>query len=133
MTLRILVADDDADIADVLRMTLTTMGNDVVMSATARDSIAQLGSGQFDGVLLDLTMPDMPPDKLVASILDIAARPPIVVFSARSARETRSYAERLGAAVLTKPCEVSELLDAIETTFNGRPSRGAPKPPLEAR
>lgn len=133
MTMRILVADDDADMVEVLRMTLTTMGHEVVTSTTARDSIDQLGAGTFDGVLLDLTMPDMPPEKLVASILGIAERPPIVVFSARAARETRAYAQQLGAAVLTKPCDLNELLDAIGSTFGGSVGGSKASDEVEAR
>lgn len=119
MSLRILVADDDADMVDVLRMALDTMGHTAVTSTTARSSIEQLAAGGFDGVLLDLTMPDLPPERLVSAILGIADRPPIVVFSARAEEETREFAQRLGAAMLTKPCELNDLLDAIDTNFVG--------------
>ena len=117
--MRILVADDDVDMVEVLRMTISTMGHTAVAATTARSSIEQLAAGGFDGVLLDLTMPDMPPERLVSALLGIANRPPIVVFSARAAQETRAYADRLGAAMLTKPCELGDLIDAVETNFAG--------------
>lgn len=117
MTLRILVADDDLDMVDVLSMALESLGHTAVATTSARSTLEQLAGGGFDGVLLDLSMPDMPSERLVAAILGLADRPPIVVFSARAEHESRVIAQRLGATMLTKPCELSDLLDAIESNF----------------
>ncbi|MCC7109597.1 MAG: response regulator [Deltaproteobacteria bacterium] len=130
---RILVADDDEDMADVLRMSLATMGHAVVTCAKAREVIERLRSDPFDGVLLDLTMPDMSAEKLIDAIEALPARPPIVVFSARSTREARSFAARLGAALLPKPCELSELLDTISANFHDHGPLPNAADELEAR
>lgn len=133
MASRILVADDDEDMAEVLRMSLTTMGHTVVTCANAHDVIERMRSDEFDGVLLDLTMPDMSAEKLVDAVEAIRDRPPIVVFSARSTREARVFSQRLGATLLPKPCELNELLDAIRTTFHPSRARDTASDKLEAR
>lgn len=130
---RILVADDDEDMAEVVRMSLATMGHSVEICAKAHEVIERLRSDEFDGVLLDLTMPDMSAERLVDAILGLHDHPPIVVFSARSMREARVYAQRLGAALLPKPCELNELLDAINTNFLPRRPLGVSDGKLEAR
>ena len=54
---RILVADDDPDLLDLLAMDLGFQGYDVLTAANGKDALQTALSEQLDLVLLDVMMP----------------------------------------------------------------------------
>ncbi|WP_432679657.1 response regulator [Nioella aestuarii] len=113
--MRILVADDDGAILELLSIALEVLGFDSV--TLARDGaealdIVRSSKAEFDCFLLDIQMPRMDGIELCASI---RARPeyrstPIVMLTAMS---DRKYIERSLAAgatdYVTKPFEIMDL------------------------
>ncbi len=57
--LRILVVDDEADVADVLAEMLRMDGHVVRVALSGRDALAALRAGDYDAVLSDIRMPDL--------------------------------------------------------------------------
>src|SRR5580700_6948241 len=55
---RILIIDDEAEIRESLETLLQLEGYTVVVAATAREGLAQIGERSFDVVMLDLALPD---------------------------------------------------------------------------
>lgn len=56
---RILIADDNKDLADGLAMILEDEGYSVEVSYRGDDAVAQLSAKEFDVVFLDIKMPDL--------------------------------------------------------------------------
>lgn len=56
---RILVIDDEPDVADFLAEVLKLEGHDVALSVTGEDTLRQLESQSFDVILSDIRMPEI--------------------------------------------------------------------------
>lgn len=65
---RVLVVDDEPDIAALLADHLRGLGLDVVTAPSGRRALAALGAGRFDAVVTDLRMADVDGAALVAAI-----------------------------------------------------------------
>ncbi len=122
---RILVVEDDEEIADVLRRSLRAEGHEV---RTAGDGVDALSaSEQFipDLVVLDLGLPRLDGIE-VCRRLRAESDAPILILTARSETEDRVGGLDSGADdYLTKPFERSELLARIRALLRRRPPRGS--------
>ena len=122
---RVLVVEDDEDIAQVLQRSLRIEGYEV---RTASDGIAALEQGRSfapDLVILDLGLPQM--DGLeVARELREHDDVPILILTARDALESRVEGLDAGADdYLVKPFERQELLARMRALLRRRPPRGS--------
>jgi DNA-binding response OmpR family regulator len=112
--MRVLVVDDDADIADSISDVLRASGYTPLIAANGESALAQLDGG-IQLVLLDWRLPAGPAGPSLVRILRdrCGATLPIIVLSA----DPLSLAEAREAQVndyLPKPFEVSDLLDLVE-------------------
>ncbi len=121
----VLVVEDDADIADVLRRSLRNEGYDV---RTAADGLAALDAAAGfvpDLVVLDLGLPGIDGIE-VCRRLRQEGDVPILMLTARAETEDRVAGLDSGADdYLAKPFERSELLARIRALLRRRPPRGA--------
>lgn len=67
---RILVIEDDADVAVLLRALLEGEGHEVVEAADGLLGLAKLQIGGADAVLLDVMMPDLDGERVLAQLLE---------------------------------------------------------------
>jgi DNA-binding response OmpR family regulator len=122
---RVLVVEDDDDIADVLVRSLRLEGYDVRLSA---DGIAALDDAHAflpDVVILDLGLPRMDGVE-VAKHLRGDDDVPILMLTARDALEARVTGLDAGADdYLVKPFERQELLARMRALLRRRPPRGS--------
>jgi DNA-binding response OmpR family regulator len=122
---RVLVVEDDTDIADVLVRSLRLEGYDVRLSA---DGIAALDDAHAflpDVVILDLGLPRMDGVE-VAKQLRSDDDVPILMLTARDALEARVTGLDAGADdYLVKPFERQELLARMRALLRRRPPRGS--------
>jgi DNA-binding response OmpR family regulator len=108
---KILVVEDDSASAEVLTEMLAMDDYDVETVSTADQAIAAMTARRHGAVLLDLTLPGLTTSELIAELQRLPSKPPIVIFSARTAEDLRTAAERLSAAaVLQKPVAMEALL-----------------------
>src|SRR5437764_8816656 len=56
---RVLVVEDERDVAELLRYNLTKDGYDVVLAATGADAVKQAHEAHPDVVLLDIMVPQL--------------------------------------------------------------------------
>ncbi|HEY2216462.1 MAG TPA: response regulator transcription factor [Solirubrobacteraceae bacterium] len=124
-TARVLVVEDDEDIAQALQRSLRMEGYDV---RTAADGQAALEEGRAfapDLVILDLGLPKL--DGLeVAKSLRADDDVPILILTARDALESRVEGLDSGADdYLVKPFERQELLARMRALLRRRPPRGS--------
>ncbi len=114
---KILVIEDDPGICTFLRATLAADGYDVILADRGRSALSVIASHCPDCVLLDLGLPDMDGNEIIASVRRWSATP-IVVISARSMEEDKARALDLGADdYIVKPFGAVELLARIRTAL----------------
>src|SRR5436309_14121486 len=122
---RVLVVEDDAEIADVLRRTLRQEGHDVRAAADGVEALAIADEFVPDLVILDLGLPRLDGVE-VCRRLRAASDVPILILTARV--ETGDRVEGLDSGAddyLVKPFERQELLARLRALMRRRPPRGS--------
>jgi two-component system, OmpR family, response regulator MprA len=122
---RVLVVEDDEDIANALQRSLRMEGYDVRLAADGERALEQAGKFLPDLVVLDLGLPKI--DGIdVARTLRQEGDVPILMLTARDAVEARVEGLDSGADdYLVKPFERQELLARLRALLRRRPPRGS--------
>lgn len=116
---RVLICEDDPDIAHLLRLLLAEAGLDSTIAWTAAEARRCLREETFDAMTLDLLLPDEDGITLMRALRadPLTAALPVVVVSA-SSREGRAVLEGSGVEVvdwLDKPIDHARLLSALRS------------------
>ncbi len=122
---RVLVVEDDEDIAQVLQRMLRTEGYEVRVAGDGEAAVSDARAYVPDLVILDLGLPKL--DGIdVARELRGRDDVPILVLTARDAVDSRVEGLDAGADdYLVKPFERQELLARLRALFRRRPPRGS--------
>jgi len=117
MSLRVLLIDDDARLAELLRGYLEPQGVALVHAGGGQAGLAQLAQGGFDAVLLDVMMPGM--DGLaVLRRLREQSQVPVLMLTARGDEADRVVGLELGADdYVAKPFSPRELLARLRAVL----------------
>ena len=110
---RVLVADDDPDIREIVELNFLLEGFEVLTAADGREAEAMTRLNQPDVVVLDIMMPERDGlDVLTALRADPATHDiPVVLLSAKSTNMEVLDGWRAGAAgYTTKPFDPGELI-----------------------
>ncbi|HEY7376444.1 MAG TPA: sigma-54 dependent transcriptional regulator [Polyangia bacterium] len=109
---RILIVDDNLEMARTLADGLAERGYDGVAVGSGREAQARLAGGgaRFDAVVTDLRMPDIDGFQLLATSRELDPERPVIVMTAYSAIDSAVQSIRQGAYhYLTKPFKQDEL------------------------
>ncbi len=110
---RVLAIDDEADILELLRHSLTEAGYDVRTAETGADGLREVETFAPDVVLLDLMLPDLSGIEVCRRIraANTDPRPALIVLSAKADEIDRVVAFEIGADdYVVKPFSMRELL-----------------------
>jgi len=122
---RVLVVEDDNEIAQVLQRSLRLDGYDVRIAGDGEAALDQAAAYHPDLVILDLGLPKIDGIE-VARRLRAADDVPILMLTARDAVESRVEGLDSGADdYLVKPFERQELLARLRALLRRRPPRGS--------
>jgi len=122
---RVLVVEDDLDIAGVLRRSLDKEGYDVRVAGDGEAALDQAAVFEPDAVVLDLGLPKVDGVE-VCRRLRADGDVPILVLTARDALDSRVEGLDSGADdYLVKPFEREELLARMRALLRRRPPRGS--------
>jgi DNA-binding response OmpR family regulator len=122
---RVLVVEDDADIAGVLRRSLDKDGYEVRIAGDGDAALEQSGLFEPDAVVLDLGLPRIDGVE-VCRRLRADGDVPILILTARDALDSRIEGLDSGADdYLVKPFEREELLARLRALLRRRPPRGS--------
>ncbi|HYH62095.1 MAG TPA: response regulator transcription factor [Solirubrobacterales bacterium] len=125
VTGRVLVVEDDSEIADVLRRTLRAEGHDVRTAADGEEALSAAAEYLPDLVILDLGLPKVDGVEVLRQLRE-GDDVPILVLTARTELEDRVEGLDLGADdYLAKPFERQELLARMRAVMRRRPPRGS--------
>lgn len=111
---RVLIVEDDAHIAELLRMHLRDEGYAVTHAADGDAGVRELERGSWDALVLDLTLPGVDGLEICRRARAMARYTPIIITSARSSEMHRILGLELGADdYLAKPFSVLELVARV--------------------
>ena len=127
MAHRVLLVEDEAEIASPLVRTLEREGYVVDQASTGRDAIVAATTGGHDVVILDLGLPDMDGLDVCRSLRDASYEGAVLMVTARSRELDRVVGLDAGADdYLAKPFGLAELLARVRALL--RRSGSAPAP-----
>jgi DNA-binding NtrC family response regulator len=108
--LRILFADDERSLQEVMRTELTCLGHEVVVCPDGRSALKELEQSSFDVVLLDLRMPGLSGMEVLEKLRVLCPDTDAVMLTGHGNVETAVEAMRKGAVdFLNKPCKMADL------------------------
>ena len=113
---RILVADDDPDLLDLLKMDLAYQGYEVLAAANGKDALQIALNETLDLVLLDVMMPYIDGYHVAYELTNKLGgkAPRIMIMTSRDTVKEKGIALMSGATeVLQKPFEMVKLHERI--------------------
>ena len=113
---RILIADDDPDLLELLRMDLCHQGYEVLTAADGKDALRVALAEKIDIVLLDVMMPYIDGYHVAHEITDKlgAQAPYIIIITSRDAAREKGIVLISGAhEVFQKPLELARLHERL--------------------
>jgi two-component system, OmpR family, alkaline phosphatase synthesis response regulator PhoP len=112
---RILLVEDNPDLAFGLRNSLEIAGYQVVVAHDGPAGLAQARTCAPDLVILDLMLPGMDGYRVLRTLRDEGSRVPVLILTARGEEADKVLGFRLGADdYVTKPFGVLELMARVE-------------------
>jgi two-component system response regulator PilR (NtrC family) len=126
----VLVVDDEADIRELLELTLMRMGLSVAPAASVAEAHALLKAKHFDLCLTDMRLPDGEGLDLVRHIGTHCADIPVAVITAYGSAENAVAALKAGAFdYLSKPVKLEELRTLVKSALKLPRRASLAKPP----
>lgn len=119
MGLKVLLVDDEEDIIEVIQDRLEAYGFTVVTAGNGLEALKKLSMEKFDGVFLDVKMPEMGGIEALVEIRKQDKKIPVIIITSSSTREAAIEAMAKGAnEYVLKPFEWEELKAKIEKVYN---------------
>lgn len=113
----VLTVDDSASVRQLIRMTLTGAGYQVVEAGDGREGLAKAQATLADAVITDINMPNMNGIELVSALRGLPTYNgvPIVCLTTESDDGVKQAARAAGASGwITKPFRPEQLLAVVK-------------------
>jgi two-component system, NtrC family, response regulator PilR len=124
----VLIVDDEADIRELLLLTLMRMDVEAETAATCKEAFARLAEHSFDLCLTDMRLPDGDGLMVLNHIAKSYGNTPVAVITAYGSTDNAVAALKAGAFdYLSKPIQLKQLREVITSALN------LPKPALMQR
>ena len=129
MAARILVAEDNAALAEGIEYNLRLEGYEVRVAENGRVAVEMAKEWKPDLLLLDLMLPEMDGYQVLRSVRQTDRHVPVIILSARGEEADKVRGFKLDAdQYVTKPFSIVELLERIAALLR-RSARPAAEPP----
>ena len=121
---RVLVAEDDADMRALVAATLRADGYDVDEALDGSDALMSIaasrvpGHDDYDLVLSDVRMPVMTGVELATRLKRMGYATPLLLMSAFADEALHDQAKKLGLGMLVKPFDLDELRLAVTSVLD---------------
>lgn len=114
MNYRILIADDEVEIIDFLRLYLEKDGYHVIESHNGKDALQKLKSEKIDLAIIDIMMPYLNGYEVIKEIRE-TLNIPILLLSAKNENRDKVLGLGIGADdYITKPCDPLEVVARVD-------------------
>jgi len=126
---RVLVVEDNANLAFAVTTALQSEGFDVALASTGPDAVERARARDADLIILDLMLPGFDGYRVIRTLRADDITTPILVLTARGEEADKVRGLRLGADdYVTKPFGAMELLARVDALL--RRSRLSPAAPV---
>lgn len=133
---RVLVVEDEADVAEMIRYNLGKEGYDVRLAATGTDALRQVKEAKPDVILLDIMVPQLNGWEICRRLKQDreTVAIPVIMVTGRAEEGDKVLGFEMGADdYVTKPFSPRELLARVRAvTRRGRPTGQEAGPVLRA-
>lgn len=120
----LLLIEDEAENAAIIRSVLESDGHVVAWSDTGRKGLTEAGLKPYDLIVLDRMLPDLSGMEIVQRLREAGIETPVLMLSALSRSENRSEGLEAGADdYLGKPFEGHELTARVRALLRRSKSR----------
>ena len=134
MKKRILIIEDNADLARLLSMHLRDLSYDVDTAPDGLSGLGQAGRTAYDLIILDLMLPGMDGIEVCRRIRERPPYVPIMMLTSRSSETDRVVGLEVGADdYVTKPFSIRELLARVKAIFRRAEQTGRAVTPAAGR
>ncbi|MCH8154305.1 MAG: response regulator transcription factor [Proteobacteria bacterium] len=134
MTRKVLVVEDNPDIAKLVSLHLKDLDCEVALAADGLRGLEQARARRYDLIILDLMLPGMDGLELCRRLRGETDYTPILMLTAKSSEVDRVVGLEIGADdYLTKPFSISELLARVKAIFRRVDALGAGRPQAPKR
>ena len=119
--LRILLVEDDPDVASMAIKMLSEAGYSIMASINAEDGLElfKAEQGRFDLLMSDMVLPGMDGSQLADAIREINPTLPIILFSGYTDYKTRwKHLQKTDYIFENKPFSVNRLITIIKSLLN---------------
>jgi DNA-binding response OmpR family regulator len=126
MTGRVLVVEDQRDLAELLAHNLRLEGLEVRTAGSGPEALGTATTWGPDLVILDLMLPGMDGFEVLRTLRGYSRDLPVIILSARGEEQDKIRGFRLDAdQYVTKPFSLVELLERVHALLRRRASRPA--------
>jgi len=126
MTRKVLLIEDDHDIAELVAMHLRDEDCEVEIHHDGREGLAAAESGKHDLLILDLMLPNLDGLSICRQLRGGERYLPILMLTAKSSELDRVLGLELGADdYLTKPFSIRELVARVKALFRRTEAMGS--------
>ena len=118
MTYKVLIIEDNPDIARLVAMHLKDIECTTIIASNGKEGLLAFQRGNFDLVVLDLMLPGMDGVSVCQKLRALPGYVPILMLTAKSTELDRVLGLEVGADdYLTKPFSIPELQARIKALF----------------
>lgn len=115
MTQRVLIIEDEPNIADALKFLLTHAGFEVSVEDDGAKALERVATVAAHVVILDVMLPNRSGFDILRDLQAQTTPPPVLMLTAKGQSQDRKTAEALGAAAfMTKPFSNIEVVDCVK-------------------
>ena len=120
---RILIAEDDKAISELVDRNLTLVGHSCIQAHCGTEALTALDANEFDLLILDIMLPDISGFDIIKQSGGTA----VIFLTARDAVQDRIHGLNLGADdYIIKPFEILELLARVQAVLRRTKTDGEP-------
>ena len=121
MKKNILIAEDDKNIANLIREIAERKGNTVVITTDGDEAYKVFSNIKFDLIITDLKMPKLDGMTLIRLIREKNRSVPIIIITGYGSDNNRALANKYGVfRILSKPCSIIDISLAIDHSLKVR-------------
>ncbi len=117
MAKTVFVVDDSASMRQLVRMTLTGAGYQVLEAVDGKDALGKLAEAKVNLIISDVNMPNMDGISLVRNLKQGGRHrfTPVLMLTTESEQSKKAEGQAAGAkAWIVKPFQPAQLLSAVE-------------------
>jgi DNA-binding response OmpR family regulator len=124
MAMKVLLIDDNKDIADMVRLCLESQDIECKLIGDGKAGLQSIRENNFDVILLDLAIPEFSGFDIFKALKDegLLETKNVLIFTASSVtdQEVQEMLSSGAKGVLRKPLSIDDLTDAVERYRNYR-------------